>query len=422
MRNIVLLLQFLLFSVCLLGQPVTVNDKQAGYFPFDNCDSTDASGNGSFASWNKNNTTCACGVKGEALLFDNNNDSAMFVGSLASVFTTSNFTVSFYMKPTLLNPTEPGSGATQMVMSKQENCTLNNTFWVRYRNHGQTSATSNVISTGISQNDSLKATLSARLDDDRCWHHVVITRNAQTYSLYIDGVLRDEKTTPVRIDISNNAGFSISEPRCLPLDGHYFGAIDELRFYNRAYSQDEIEKLLAIHPDEIINSDTLIYLGNSFQTQLTQSCATAYVWSPATGVSNIYAADPVITPDAPTTYVVRFQHPDGCAAFDTVFVDVIDPDTLDCGKIFIPNAFTPGFSAGRNDIFGISNPFAIADFKSLEIFDRWGGRVFNAENAADTWDGTFGGKVLNPGIFLYRLRFICKGTEKVVSGTVTLLR
>jgi gliding motility-associated-like protein len=115
-------------------------------------------------------------------------------------------------------------------------------------------------------------------------------------------------------------------------------------------------------------------------------------------------------------------HPDGCTATDTITVNVIDPDTLDCTRIFIPNAFTPGFSSGRNDRFFISNPFAISEFISFEVFDRWGGRVFNAESVTDSWDGTFAGNPVNTGIFLYRLRYRCKGEEKVLSGTVTLLR
>lgn len=422
MRRFVLFFQFLLASVCLFSQPVTVNDKIAGYFPFDNCSKTDASNSGTLAAWDSLETLCGCGVRGQSLVFNDNNDSAMFIGPVATVFTSSNFTVSFYMKPERLNPSSVGAGATQMVMSKQADCSSANAFWVRYRNKGQTTATSNVISTSISQNDSLNAILSAKLDDDRCWYHIVITRNGTKFSLYVDGVLRDEKTTSVRVDVFNNASFSISEPKCVPLDAHYFGEIDELRFYNRAYTEEEIRKLLALNPDKISNSDTLIYLGNSFQAQLTESCATDYVWMPANGVSDVHIPNPVISPDVATTYVVRFQYPDGCAAFDTVVVDVIDPDTLDCSKIFIPNAFTPGLSAGQNDLFGISNPFAIADFISFEIFDRWGGRVFNAENVAETWDGTFGGQPVNPGIFLYRLRYTCHGEEKVRSGTVTLLR
>jgi gliding motility-associated-like protein len=103
-------------------------------------------------------------------------------------------------------------------------------------------------------------------------------------------------------------------------------------------------------------------------------------------------------------------------------VNVIDPDTLDCSNIFLPNAFTPSASFGRNDMFRVSNPYAIDEFISLEVFDRWGGRMFNATSAFDAWDGNFGGKPVNPGVFLFRLRYKCEGEEKVKAGNLTLIR
>jgi gliding motility-associated-like protein len=70
----------------------------------------------------------------------------------------------------------------------------------------------------------------------------------------------------------------------------------------------------------------------------------------------------------------------------------------------------------------VSNKFAIDEFISFEIFDRWGGRVFAATDVSEDWDGTFQGQPVNPGVFLYRLRYKCKGEEKVKAGNLTLLR
>jgi gliding motility-associated-like protein len=409
----------LLLSVASLTLAQNINDRLVAHFSFSDCDGTDDSGNGSSGALD-GSVTCTCGVRDSAILFDGPDDRAFFVGSLADVFTTSNFSVSFYMKPG--TPPANVAGATQMVMAKQAACNNNNAFWVRYRYQGQTTASSNVITTGISETDQLATVLSAKLDDDRCWQHIVIARDNNRYSLIINGVLRDEKFATTRLDLTNTAGFKISEPICPNTDGHYYGELDELRFYNRAYTAETAQKVLALRPDEIVNGDTLIYLGSSFEALTSPSCAKLYAWSPLEGVSNPTGSSTTLAPIVPTTYQVQFLHADNCVAVDTIRVNVIDPDTLDCSKVFIPNAFTPASSAGRNDRFGISNPFAVTDFISMEVFDRWGGRVFNADTQFDTWDGTMGGKALNPGLFLYRIRYRCQGEEQVRSGTLTLLR
>jgi gliding motility-associated-like protein len=262
-------------------------------------------------------------------------------------------------------------------------------------------------------------TVSHELDKGPCWQYITLTRSNQRYALYINGVLRDQKTSAARIDLGSSAVLKLGEPVC-PLDQPFRGEIDELRFHSKALSTDEMKRY-NLRADQILNGDTLIYLGNSFQVFTSAPCAQEFSWTPATDVSDPASANPFITPSAPTTYVVTIEYAD-CLATDTIKVDVIDPDTLDCSRIFIPNAFTPGGTPGRNDLFGISNPFAVSGFISFEVFDRWGGRVFNAENAFKTWDGTFQGKPVNPGVFLYRLRYNCKGEEKVKTGSLTLIR
>jgi gliding motility-associated-like protein len=402
-----------------VGQQVTINDRLAAHFSFKGCKPEDDSNNGSNGAFD-GSVTCACGVLDSSIVFDGPDDRAFFVGNLSDVFTTSNFTVSFYMKPTA--PPSNLAGAAQLIMAKQDGCTNNRAFWVRYRYQGQTGASSDIISCGISENDQLNVSLSAKLDPDKCWNHVVITRENTRFSLIVNGVLREQKNSTTRIDISNAASLKLSDPVCPNADGHYYGKLDELRFYNRAYTTEEVTSLLAHRPDEIINNDTLIYLGTSFQTVMSNTCAELFAWSPLNGVSAPTQLAPVLSPEVTTTYQVQFLHDDNCVSVDTIRVRVIDPDTLDCSKIFIPNAFTPATSPGRNDRFGISNPFAIGEFVSFEVFDRWGGRVYEAPNQFEGWDGTFAGREVNPGIFLYRLRFKCQGEEKVQSGTVTLLR
>lgn len=401
---------FLLTTSSLSAQ--VVSDKLEAYFSFDNCKATDDSGNGSTGAL-KGSIGCTCGLLDSAMYFQDDNDGINLVGPFADVFTTSDFTVSFYFRPT---PQNTQQNASQLIMAKQDSCNLNNSFWIRYNAFGSVGT----ISSGISENDTLLATVTGKLDPDACWQYITVTRSNRLYSLYVNGILRDSRSSVARIDLTNSTPLVIGDPVC-PLDLEFKGVFDELRFHSKALDVDAINRY-NLRADKILTRDTLIYLGNSLIPKVTQVCVGQFAWDNIATVSNPLAPEPLITPLQTTTYEITFSYMDGCIATDTLLVTVIDPATLDCNEIFIPNAFTPTETPNLNDVFGISNPFAVDEFISFEVFDRWGGRVFNAMNAFDTWDGNSNGQEANPGVFLYRLRYNCKGVEQVRAGSLTLLR
>ncbi len=406
-----LILLSLVFAAATVSAQV-VTDKLEAYFSFDNCKAVDDSGNGSTGVL-KGAIGCTCGLIDSAMYFLEDNDGINLVGPFADVFTTSDFTVSFYFRPT---PQNSQQNASQLVMAKQDSCNLKNAFWVRYNDFGSVGT----ITSGISENDTLLANVTAKLDPNACWQYITLTRSNTVYSLYVNGILRDSRTSKARIDLTNTTPLVIGDRVC-PLDVELKAVFDELRFHSKALSVTEINRY-NLRADKILTRDTLVYLGNSFKPAVTQYCVSQFVWNPLAGVDNPLAAEPFITPTQTTTYEITFNYDDDCVATDTLLVTVIDPATLDCNQVFIPNAFTPTESPNLNDVFGISNPFAVDEFISFEVFDRWGGRVFNAMTQFETWDGTSNGKAVNPGVFLYRLRYKCVGEEKVRAGSLTLLR
>ncbi|MFN0016129.1 MAG: LamG-like jellyroll fold domain-containing protein [Saprospiraceae bacterium] len=387
-----------------------ITDKLVADFSFSECKAIDESGNGSTGAL-IGNLDCVCGVRDSAFYFDSLGSAIFFVGPLSDVFSLSDFTVSFYIRQ---DAKASSLGGSRVVLSKQASCSSpNRAFWVRLN------PKTKKISSGISLNDTVSATVTANLDPTACWQFITLTRSNTVYSIYVNGVLMDQKTSPVRIDLTSTAIFKAGEPICT-LDRPFWGVLDELRVYSRALSITDIQALNA-RADRIMTGDTVIYLGNSFNVLTNPTCTNNLQWVPASGVSDPGIAQPTITPVATTTYTLNFIH-EGCTATDTILVKVIDPDTLDCNLIFIPNAFTPSASPGRNDLFGISNPYSVDEFISFEVFDRWGGQVFNAASPTDTWDGTFNGQPVNAGVFLYRLRYRCDGVERIKAGSVTLLR
>lgn len=364
-----------------------------------------------------------CGVTGQAIRFNGSSDSIVFQGSRirTEVFSgTSNFSVSFYFKP--LNTTQSN---TQTIMFKRENCSNDNAFAVRY---SPAIGSVNVI---LSQSAQLSATVSAEVNPERCWHHVVVVRENLTTSLWLDGILAASSVAPSPISITNDdLPLIIGKSSCSITDGFYEGFLDELLLYNRAVSAREIEEELYVRPDQIGNAylgpaipkDTIIYLGQSIQGYVTTTsqCTENFFWSPATGLSDTDIQNPTMAPEESTTYFLAFQDAFGCVATDSFRVNVIDPADLEC-QALLPTAFTPN-NDGLNDSFGVDNPFALPDFILLEIIDRWGNIVFSTTDPFNRWDGSYRGANVNPGTFLWIARYRCEGQEFVNKGKVTILK
>jgi len=60
----------------------------------------------------------------------------------------------------------------------------------------------------------------------------------------------------------------------------------------------------------------------------------------------------------------------------------------------------------------------------MEVYDRWGGRIFRSENILVGWDGKKNGKECPGGVYVYKIVFsvdIVPGNQERV-GTVALVR
>ncbi|MEM7575309.1 MAG: gliding motility-associated C-terminal domain-containing protein, partial [Bacteroidota bacterium] len=235
-----------------------------------------------------------------------------------------------------------------------------------------------------------------------------------------------EQGTSSRVDIFNSGELLIGSSTCLgPAETAFDGLIDEVRIYNRALDDEEVEGLYEF-PDRILTPDGRIFLGESLQIDLNSNCGVSYEWVPADGVDNPTIAEPEISPITPgrQTYEVRITDAESsCVARDTIELLVIDPNTLDCSRILLPKAFTPnGIGPVSNETFGISNPFAVANLTALEIYDRWGGIIFSTSDPFGRWDGNARSEPVAPGVYLWKLVAECEGQQIVKSGSVTVLR
>jgi len=401
--------------VCLVsfayGQDLT--NGLAAYYSFDDCQdlNKEESGNNQ-AAVIVGEPACVCGVSGNALLLDGVDDYLLFLGTISNSFNRIDYTVSLYVKPT-------NAVGIQDIISKSESCGDDREFSVSYSS-GANSITAE-LSGQIAADSLNRISLSSQLSFDPCWYHIVVLRRGTQNQLFINGELVRERASP-RINFDNNAELNIANGECVGITRNRFsGLIDELRVYNRALRVEEIQALY-LAPDRIQNDDVLLFLGNSVDIVVDETCADAFAWSPTTGVSDPSVGEATITPTTSGVFRYELDFSDQfCIATDTIQITVIDPEELPCAAQ-LPKAFTPN-GDGRNDTYGISNSVVLdGKLVEFEIFDRWGGRIFSTTNPFDKWDGTFNGKELNPGVLLYRVRYTCGEEEKTDMGSLTLLR
>jgi len=412
MRSLTLLLLF-----CPLLASSQVSQGLASWLSFDKpgCSLTDEANDPTVQTFPNGDLACDCGVKGNALFFDGDDDWFYFFGpKVEQIFSTIDFSLSFYFKPATTTP------QSMSLFSKRSGCGSDNAFAIRYNPF------SRIINVELTEDATISGSISKTLPYS-CWYHIVVTRKGGTTTLFANGkeLGAVNSAGSKRVNVANSQPLIIGDSECT-VDNGFNGFLDEIRFYNRAINRDEV-KALYLRPDQINNGnntigikDTTIFLGNSVQAFVTPNCADEFLWKPSASVSDDKIAEPVLTPQVSTTYTLTFED-QFCATSDSFRVIVVDPQTIDCNDIMLPSAFTPN-GDGLNDAFGISNPFVAGEIIGFDIYDRWGNIVFFTTDPLAKWNGSYKGNPVNPGVFVYKIRFRCKGVEGVGSGSVTVIR
>lgn len=125
-----------------------------------------------------------------------------------------------------------------------------------------------------------------------------------------------------------------------------------------------------------------------------------------------YTLSPSKTSDSVTFYVQT----DACIT--AVFK--LKPAYETYGTPMLPTGFSPN-DDGNNDVL---NVYGIADASSyeLEVYNRWGERIFFSTNKSEGWDGKFNGTPVPAGVYAYRYNIVLNGKTYAAKGNVTLVR
>ncbi|WP_118975359.1 gliding motility-associated C-terminal domain-containing protein [Taibaiella koreensis] len=164
-------------------------------------------------------------------------------------------------------------------------------------------------------------------------------------------------------------------------------------------------------PEVQLPADTTLCTGMPLRIETPLQADATYRWSE--GDTTNYM---VVT--RPGDYELRATNHCGTAA------DKIHIGYIDCKYcLFVPNAFTPN-GDGRNDRFVVKAgcPFRTIN---LQVFNRYGQRLFTSLSLDKTWDGTFNGQPVEQGDYFYVIdaAYLNPGDGPArTRGTVTVLR
>ena len=110
-----------------------------------------------------------------------------------------------------------------------------------------------------------------------------------------------------------------------------------------------------------------------------------------------------------------------CEAFEIVSLAFCSEPVLITDDVVIPNIFSPN-DDNINDIWTV-NTFNESQIIDCNIYDRWGNLIYTSKNGKiPSWDGWFNGKIVNPGVYIFKLIYIDANQETVVKyGDITVI-
>lgn len=246
--NLLTVLIFLLVGAFVVpsADSTDLNQGLMGYWKFDECSGNlahDSSGNGNNGTIN--GATWTTGISGCALSFDSNDD-YVHLGNPALLDINYPITIAAWVRKAFL-------GTWDDIVSHGWGG-----YIVWFSSNGKVQFASQGGGGGYGVG-------SITIIDDSDFHHVAVTYDGTTAKVYVDGELDNSASSSMTFDNSNplRIGSCISRP-----NEHFDGLIDEVRIYNRALNNTEIESIYCntlrgdANGDGVNNSADVVYLIN----------------------------------------------------------------------------------------------------------------------------------------------------------------
>ena len=175
-------------------------------------------------------------------------------------------------------------------------------------------------------------------------------------------------------------------------------------------SDSSLETVYAL-PLANAGPDKSVLEGGSTILDAAVGAGSSFVWTPTLYMDNSRLLKPRIMPLDSITYRLFVTSANGCTAADQVSITVLK-------ELKVPNAFSPN-GDGINDTWKIvylaSYPGA-----TIEVFNRYGQKVFSTTDYTREWNGTYNGNPLPVGTYYWIIN--PKNGRKQINGSVSIIR
>src|SRR4030095_8741239 len=189
----------------------------------------------------------------------------------------------------------------------------------------------------------------------------------------------------------------------------------------------EVKEIIWINVPLIVNvdlgDDQMIALGDTAFIQaivnVPYDSLASIAWSGLINPNCPTCLSQPVSPVITTTYSVSVISLEGCTDEDTMTLFLERNEDVNVPNIFSPNG------DNINDRLLVSMGRDVDEISLMEIFDRWGNIVFSADHIltddfSHSWDGMWKGKLLNSGVFVYKVIVLFRdGRSEVRYGDVT---
>jgi gliding motility-associated-like protein len=171
---------------------------------------------------------------------------------------------------------------------------------------------------------------------------------------------------------------------------------------------------IEVYPLPTVELEKEVYVfagGQKRVAVIAKGSNVTYKWSPPVGLDRTDIFNPMITPAKDIRYTVAVRSDQGCEVLKSVYVYVLN-------SIEVANTFSPN-GDGINDFWNIKYIDTYPN-ATVEIFDRYGAKVFFSRGYSVPFDGNFNSEPLPVGTYYYIID--PKNGKQKKSGSLTLIR